>query len=168
MQSVFLTYANEFLPMFAQGMPVIDSGYVIQVASRVLHLVSAMILVGGLFYLRTVLSPAGEEAYFAGRRAIWAKWVGITSGLLLVTGIYNLMQIIGQSKAAEVKLPPTYHMLFGIKFLLAILVMFLAAILAGKTAAADRFRSQMSKWLNVAWLASLLLIVLAAMLKTFH
>ena len=147
----------------------ITGPYVIQLISRVLHILSAVILVGGLFYIRTILSPAGADACFADRRSVWAKWVGIATLFLLVTGFYNFFIIIGQSKAeGGVKLPPTYHMLFGVKFLLAMMVMFIAAILAGKTEAADRFRGQMGKWLNIAWLAAVAIIVLAAILRTLH
>jgi len=154
--------------LLADGVPTIDAGYVLQIASRVLHIVSAIILVGGIFFMRTILAPAGADACFAGRRAVWAKWAGIATALLLATGIYNLMQIIGQAKADGDKLPAAYHMLFGAKFLLALLVMFLVAILAGKTSAAERFREQIQKWLNIAWLAAIMVIVLAAVLKTFH
>ena len=146
----------------------IDGAYVLQIASRVLHIVSAMILVGGLFFMRTILSPAGADACYAGRREVWAKWAGIASAVLLATGFYNLMLIIGQAKADESKLPAAYHMLFGAKFLLALLVMFLVAILAGKTSAAERFRDQMRKWLNIAWLAAIVIVVIAAVLRTFH
>ncbi len=147
----------------------ITGPYVIQLVSRVLHILSAVILIGGLFYIRTILSPAGAEACFAGRRGVWAKWVGIATLLLLVTGFYNFIIIIGESKAeGGVKLPPTYHMLFGVKFLLAIMVMFIAAILAGKTEAAERFRGQMGKWLNIGWLAAVAIIVVAAILRTLH
>ncbi len=147
----------------------ITGPYVIQLVSRVLHLLSAVILVGGLFYIRTILSPAGADACFAGRRGVWAKWVGIATLLLLATGFYNFFIIIGESKAeVGVKLPPTYHMLFGVKFLLAMMVMFITAILAGKTEAADRFRTQMGKWLNIAWLAAVAIIVIAAILRTLH
>ena len=132
----------------------ITGPYVIQLLSRVLHILSAIILVGGLFYIRTVLVPAGSSpgevnACFSDRRAVWAKWVGIATAFLLLSGFYNFFLVIGQSKADGVKLPPTYHMLFGIKFLLALVVMFVSAILAGKTEAADRFRGQMRKWLNI-------------------
>jgi len=153
----------------------IDILPILPILSRVLHILSAIILVGGLFYIRTILAPGATSAEtagdtcFAGRRAVWAKWVGISTAFLLLTGIYNFMVIIGQSKMeGGVKLPPTYHMLFGIKFLLAMLVMFIAAILAGKTEAANRFRGHMGKWLNVAWLAAMAIIVIAAVLSTLH
>jgi type II secretory pathway component PulL len=59
-------------------------------------------------------------------------------------------------------------MLFGIKFLLGLLVMFLAALLAGKTSVAEKFRTNMGRWLNVAWFAALAIVVIAALLRTFH
>ncbi|NOY29483.1 MAG: hypothetical protein GXP28_04685 [Planctomycetes bacterium] len=127
-----------------------------------------MILVGGLFFMRTVLAPAGADACYAGRRAVWAKWAGIATAVLLATGFYNFFLIHNLAKAGGDELPSTYHMLFGIKFLLALLVMFLVAILAGKTTAAERFRGQMPRWLNIAWLASIVIIVLAAVLRTLH
>jgi uncharacterized membrane protein len=155
-------------------LPVFDLAYAIQVLSRVLHLLSAMIMVGGLFYMRTVLAPsamegsAKGEACFAGRRSVWARWVGMTTFFLLASGIYNLLTIIGQSKATGVKLPPVYHMLLGVKFLLALLVMFVMSILAGKTTTADKFRGQMQKWLNLAWLAAIAIVVLAGVMRTLH
>jgi len=139
-----------------------------QVVSRVLHIVSAIILVGGLFYIRAVLAPAGVDACFAGRRAVWARWVGIATLLLLVSGFYNFMVIHAAAKADGAELPPTYQMLFGVKFLLALLVMFISALLSGKTELAERFRTNMSRWLNLGWLAALAIIVIAALLRTFH
>jgi uncharacterized membrane protein len=165
-------------------LPVFDLAYAIQVLSRVLHLLSAMIMVGGLFYMRTVLAPSATtgaattrtattgttigEACFADRRSVWARWVGMTTFFLLASGIYNLLTIIGQSKATGVKLPATYHMLLGIKFLLALLVMFVMSILAGKTTIADKFRGQMQKWLNLAWLAAIAIVVIAGVMRTLH
>lgn len=145
----------------------IDGPQLVQIVSRVLHILGAIILAGGLFYIRSVLSPAGVDACFAGRRAVWAKWVGIAALLLLATGIYNFLVINDQVKADGGKLEPAYHMLFGIKFLLGLLVMFLAAILSGKTAA-EKFRASLGRWLNIAWFAAVAIVVIAALLRTLH
>jgi hypothetical protein len=58
-------------------------------------------------------------------------------------------------------------MLFGLKFLLGLLVMFLASILAGKTPLAERFRQKLGTWLNIAWLAILGIVIIGAILRTF-
>ena len=141
---------------------------VIQVISRVLHILSAIVLVGGVFYIRTVLSPAGEAACYADRRSTWAKWVGIAIFFLLLSGFYNFIMINRQAKEVGDGLPSEYHMMFGIKVLLGILVMFIASILAGKTSLADRFRAKMGMWLNIAWLAAMAIVVIGAMLRSLH
>ena len=141
---------------------------ILAIALRAVHILSAIILGGGIFYIKAILSPAGPDACYAGRRAVWAKWVGMATGLLLVSGIVNFLLINKSVKAAGEKLVPAYHMLFGIKFLLALLVMFVASILAGKTALADRFREKSNLWLNVSWLSVVAIIVIAAFLRTLH
>ncbi len=155
---------NLLCPIIAAMAP----GDIIGIISRVLHILSAIILVGGLFYIRSILFPAGVDACYAGRRQIWAKWVGMATAFLLLSGIYNVIIIFGDAKADGVKIPVTYHILLTVKLLLAFLVMFIAAILAGKTEAADRFRGNMRKWLNIGWLAAMAIIVIAAVLRTMH
>jgi uncharacterized membrane protein len=75
---------------------------------RVVHILSAVLLLGGLFYAwnlsRAGLQPASPAAGF--RPAVWILLVA-----LLVTGTYNLMLRMGA-------VPPAYHMTFGLKFLL--------------------------------------------------
>lgn len=146
--------------------PTVDGSYVLYLALRVLHLLAAIILVGGLFYAKIVLVPAGADP-FAGNRQVWARWVGIASLLLVVSGLMNFINIVGVAKENDLRLPPTYHMLFGIKFLLALLVMFLAAILAGKTALADKFRQHLGLCLNIALAASLAIVIIGSILRTF-
>jgi uncharacterized membrane protein len=152
--------------VLAQVAPVVDGKYVLYVVLRILHILSAMILVGGLFYTKIVLVPAGVDPY-AGNRQVWAKWVGIATLFLLVSGLVNFMNIMQLAKANGTPLPPTYHMLFGIKFLLGLFLMFLAAILAGKTALADKFRQKMGRWLGIAWTVSLAIVIIGALLRTF-
>jgi uncharacterized membrane protein len=145
-----------------------DGQELVQLASRALHILGAIVLAGGLFYIRSVLSPSGVDACFAGRRAVWAKWVGIATFLLLGTGIYNFFAIKNQVEADGGELVKNYNMLFGIKFLLGLVVMFIAAILSGKTSLAEKFRANMGRWLNFAWFAVVAIVVLAAMLRTLH
>lgn len=148
--------------------PAVDAALVARIASRAIHILCAIILGGGLFYLRTILAPSGAGACFAERRALWAQWVGIATFLLLASGLFNFMVILREYRDAGTKLPSMYHMLFGIKVLLSLLVLFIAAILAGKTAAAERFRGNMSKWLNLAWASVMAIVILGAMLRAQH
>lgn len=161
---------NDFnvLHLAIAEVPVVNGPYMLQLVARVLHIMSAIILVGGVFYIRTVLAAAGSEACYGERRGVWARWVGFTTGLLLITGLYNFIVINNTAKEIGEGLPSTYHMLFGIKFLLALGLMFLVAILAGKTDLAKKFQSNMTKWSNMSWLIAIAIIVLAAILRTLH
>jgi hypothetical protein len=156
------------LPLLAADVPVVDGAFVYGIARRILHIMPAIMLGGAFFYMKSVLAPAGAEACFAGRRAVLARWVHLAAGLLLVTGLLNYMALMSAAKAAGDKLPSAYHMLFGIKFLLGLLVIFIAEMLAGKTAAAERFRANLERWLSVGWLAIMAIVVLGAVMRTLH
>jgi putative copper export protein len=133
---------------------------------RVLHILGAAIIVGGLIYLRVVVSPqpatGTSDALFGNRRAKWAMTVGIASLFLLVSGLVNY---ISWNRTYE--LPGGYHALFGVKFLLGIAVMFFAAILAGRTALADRMRHSATTWLNVAIALSLAILIVGAVMRSY-
>jgi hypothetical protein len=148
--------------------PQIDGAFVVRLLSRVLHIMFAIIIGGGLFYLRAVLAPAGADASYANRRTVWARWVGIATFFLIASGLFNYITYIREAKASGAPLPAPYHMLFGIKFLLALFVFFVAAILAGKTSLADKFRGNMGRWLNLAWTAVMIIIVIGALMRTYH
>ena len=159
------------IPLAQAAQTTIDGAYVLALVSRVLHILGAIILVGGIAYLRKVVAPAavaegGDPAdkLFSGRRKAWAKWVGIATILLLATGFYNLVLTI---KANE-NLPGAYHMVFGIKFLLALVVFLLAALLAGRTTAANRLRQQALKWLTICLAAGIAVVVLASVMRSLH
>lgn len=160
--------AQAAAPAADPATPPVDAYTTLRVLSRALHIMGAIILGGGLFYIRTILSPSGDEACFAGRRVVWARWVGFASFLLIASGVFNFMVIYGQSKDTGIPLPPTYHALFGVKTLLALLAMFVAAILAGRTAAAERARTKMRLWLNVGWTSIMAIVIIGAMLRMLH
>ena len=153
-----------------QTLPRMDSMYWIMLVSRILHILGAIILVGGLFYIRTVVTPAvpqvdaaTPEQLFGGRRAAWAMWVGIASLLLLGTGLWNYIQVM---KTHE-RLASSYHMMAGIKMLTGLALFVLAAILAGRSAAAETLRRNWRLWLNVCLLLGILTAVLGSFLRTY-
>lgn len=157
------------LSLLANAEPTFDAGYFLGLLSRVVHTTCAATLFGGLIYLRFVLAPAvpaddREAALFAGRRKAWAKCVGICTGLLLVSGFYNFFLFMGIYK----NLPKLYHPLFGVKFLLALGLMAIMALVAGKTSLAERVRGSLKKWLNVALVLALCTYVTGAMLRSFR
>src|SRR5256885_5801439 len=159
------------LHMLAQQsqMPTLDSTYWIMLVSRILHILSAIILAGGLFYIRYIVSPVSAppgtqpvDQFFGGRRAAWAKWVGIATALLLVTGFWNYIQF-----SRTYDLPKTYHIVLGFKILAAIAVFLLAALLAGRTNAAEAIRQNWRLWINVCLFLAVITVVIGSVLRTY-
>lgn len=161
-----------FTTLLAQQstMPQFDGMYALQLLSRLGHILGAIILVGGLFYIRQILRPTGEssgttsaDVLFGGSRASWAKWVGITTALLLATGLLNYVLMIKQHE----KLATSYHMLVGMKMLVALVVFMLASLLAGRTAAADSLRQKWRMWLTLCLLLAILTVAFGSVLRTY-
>src|SRR5215211_7638515 len=151
------------------NMPTLDSTYWIMLVSRILHILGAIILTGGLFYIRYVVSPIiappgtqPVDQFFGGRRAAWAKWVGIATALLLFTGFWNYVEF-----SRTYDLPKTYHMVLGFKILAAIAVFLLSALLAGRTNAADAIRQKWRPWINVCLFLAVITVVIGSVLRTY-
>lgn len=160
------------LILFAQQstMPQFNGMFWLLLVARICHILGAVILVGGLFYIRTILTPANTtdgttsaDQLFGGRRSTWAKWVGIATALLLISGLFNYTMIIRQHE----RMASSYHMMLGLKILAAIAVFLLAALLAGRTAAADAIRKKWRLWISVCLALGILAVVLGSFLRTY-
>ncbi|TWU51388.1 hypothetical protein [Rubripirellula reticaptiva] len=131
----------------------------IDVLSRIVHVSTAIALVGGSVFTLLVLLPSAGEldeaphkqlaAAVAGR---WKKFVHGGVALFILSGLYNFVRAIPLHKGDG-----TYHMLIGIKMLLALVVFFLAAALVGRSEKLATFRTNRKKWLTV-------LVILAAII----
>lgn len=157
-------------PLLAdQVLPPMDGTYWAMLVSRVLHILGAVILLGGILYLRNVVlrtpSTAGDRSAdeaFGGSRAKWAMWVGIATLLLLASGLFNYIMYMRLYDRFD----GPYHMMFGIKFLLALVLFYIAAVLAGRTSMADRFRHGMRGWLSISIAIGIAILVIAAIMRT--
>lgn len=134
---------------------------------RWLHILAAITAVGGAAFARFALLPAmatlGEEQRAALLEAIRIRWSKIVAGaiaFLLISGGFNIVR--GEQLYA---LGKAYHMLFGIKFLLAILIFGLASMLAGRGRAAIKLRKNARFWLSVNLLMAVLLVCISGVLK---
>jgi uncharacterized membrane protein len=167
--------SEQYLTLAQYSVPPLNTGYGwFMFAARFLHIVGAIILVGGLFYLWAVVTPgnaalgpesAGGDSvdhYFGGRRSTWAKWIGFASLILLATGLWNFVSMVTGNK-----LHFTYHMLAMLKIILALVLMMLAALLAGRTAAADSMRSKWRFWLTAALLVGIITVALGSVMRTY-
>jgi uncharacterized membrane protein len=164
--------------LFAQQALQLGSGYDwLMLVARVLHILGAIIIVGGLFYLWAVVTPSsplppserpGERSsssdhFFGGRRASWAKWLGIASALLLITGLWNFVNMVKFNQ-----LHWSYHMLGLFKIILGLALMFLAALLAGRTNAADSIRKKWRQWLTVCLILGVITVAIGSVMRTYN
>jgi uncharacterized membrane protein len=154
----------------AQQVPDMNGMYWLLVVLRVLHILGATIIVGGLIFLCGVVTPAvmpasanSADQQLGGRRAAWAMLVGIATLLLLASGLFNYIYTV---KTYE--MPASYHMLFGLKFLAGLVVFFLAALIAGRTSLALHIRQNIRLWLNVCLALSLMILILGSVMRTYE
>lgn len=98
------------------------------------HILAAIVAVGGIIFLRFVLMPAANavlspEEHGRLRPVLirrWQKFVHVCIALFLISGLYNYIALMVPVHRGQ----GLYHALFGIKFLLALVVFFLAVALA--------------------------------------
>ncbi len=147
-----------------------DSTTVFPLISRWLHVIPAIIMVGGTMFLRLALLPAlNQNAGSADpqrddlRQSVrrnWAKWIGISTLFLLVTGFYN-----AYSKIITYELPPYYHSLLLMKIILAFAVFYLAAVLSGRSKTAVKMRQRELFWTNILCMLMLAIALIAGGMK---
>ncbi len=135
---------------------------------RWMHILPAIIAVGGSIFMRMALLPAvtalpdsERPKFHEAVRSRWSKWVAGAILFLLVSGFYNYFYY-----TRTYTLPPVYHMLFGIKFLLALGVFALASILSGRSALAQRLRQNPRPWLNLNVSLAVLVVLISGMMRT--
>jgi len=135
--------------------------------SRWLHIIPAIILVGGTLFMRLALAPVASAAADSETtelresiRRKWAKWVMISVGLLLISGLYN-----AATKAMGFHLGPVYNGLLLLKILLAFAAFYLSAVLSGRSEKAVQFRQSETKWLNILCGIMLAIVLIAGYMK---
>ena len=138
--------------------------------SRWLHIAAAAVAVGGLVYARLVLAPAlqvlgaEDRAKFLGKLSASLKPLAVTVIIALVaSGSYNLLNVLQEGGVGA-----SYHMVFAVKFLLAVHVfgmLFLAAMPPSGDSARDAKRPRL---ILGAAISGLVIMALGAYLRTLH
>lgn len=138
------------------------------VSSRFLHVLFAILLLGGAMFTRFALLPAATElpedvhASFKERIAArWRKFVMLGIGILLITGFYNYLAVTNPQHDGD----KLYGMLMGIKMLLAFIVFILASGLAGRSKTFAFLRQNAGTWLLVVILLGSIITGIASFLK---
>jgi uncharacterized membrane protein len=139
--------------------------------TRFVHVATAVVLVGGTFFMRYVLGPAASGTLSADehsrlRAGVLSRWkmiVHIGIALFLVSGGINYARVIAEQSH---KGDGLYHALLGTKFLLALAIFFIASALVGRSQRFEAMRGQIRLWLGVNLLLATLILGISAFLKT--
>jgi uncharacterized membrane protein len=135
---------------------------------RWLHILPAIILVGGTIFMRWALLPAVQtlpedqrpELHEEIRRR-WSVAIMIGIALLLISGLINTVILVKAYRFPG----GYYHGLLGIKLVLAFVVFWIASMLTGRSEAARRFREKRAMWLNVNLALAVLVVLLGGVMK---
>lgn len=140
----------------------------VAVLFRWLHILPAIVAVGGTIFMRFAILPAVGEisesqraAFQEAVRSRWSKWIMGAITLLLISGFYNFFTL-----NARYQLPKQYQMLFGIKFLLALAIFALASLLSGRTPVAQKMRANARTWLNLNITLAVVLICISGVMRS--
>jgi uncharacterized membrane protein len=146
----------------------LDLPFILALVSRWLHILAAITAVGGTVFARIVVVPALDPlpadqraALHAAMRARWSKIVAAAIAFLLVSGFYNFITV-----AVQYQVPRWYHMVFGIKFLAALVIFAVASLLAGKSPAGEALRANPRPWLNLNIALAVVVVCLSGVLRT--
>ena len=149
--------------------------------SRWLHILAAMAAVGGPMFIRFALLPADPVLPDDQRRALhdrirrrWSIVVMTAILFLLVTGLYNFVLFAQVSRtwgpawergSDNARL---YQILFGIKFVLALAVFFIASAVTGRAEIFARFRQNSRFWITLNLLLGILIVCISGYMRMMH
>ena len=140
----------------------------LQLLLRWMHIVPAVVAGGATFFARLAILPAlatlPEAERVRVKGIIDARWrvvVMICITLLLVSGIANFFLY----QAAAHKGQALYHALFGIKFLAALAVFFLASALSGRRQALAPIRANSRLYAGIAAALVLAILLISGVLR---
>lgn len=138
----------------------------IAIVSRWAHILAAITAVGGVIFMRMALVPSvgvlpdeERKKLHEQVRSRWVKFVMAAIFFLLASGLYNFVQKNQQG------LRPIYHMLFGVKFLLAFAIFFLASVLTGRSPAFAKMRENARKWLTLNLVLAIVVVCISGVLR---
>ncbi|MBI1345165.1 DUF2269 family protein [bacterium] len=139
-----------------------------ELLSRWVHVGTAIVLLGGSVYTRFVLLPAArqlpDEAHQKLRELTVARWKKFVHGgilLLLLTGFYNYLAVAKPEAAFKKQ----YHMLMGIKILIALLLFVVASAMVGRSKAFDRMRQNPKRALGLIVLLGAVIVCISGYLR---
>jgi uncharacterized membrane protein len=147
---------------------------------RWLHLVAAMTLVGGTIFMRFGLAPSFGVLSDEHRRALheqvrsrWSKLVMASITFLLISGFVNYVIFYQTIQTAawdqwRHSFNAVYQAVFGVKFLLAMAIFFIASAASGRSESLRQFRQNAKLWLTVNVVFAISVVALSGILRLTH
>jgi uncharacterized membrane protein len=139
---------------------------------RYLHILGAIMLMGGTIFMRFALAPVVGQLDAQARsqihdqvRSRWSKFVMLAAALLLVSGVANMILYSSRRYEVEPLFGMSYAMVTGIKFLLALPIFLFASFLTGRSETAKKFQANAVMWMNVNLVLALLMVLIGGALK---
>jgi uncharacterized membrane protein len=145
-----------------------DSIEILNIASRWVHIATAIVVLGGTVFVRFVLLPAAEPLPQAEHDRLrervmgrWRKFVMAGIALFLLSGFYNYLTVAVPKHHGD----KAYHALMGIKIIIAFGVFFLASVLVGRSARFEPLRREGKKWLLLLIVLAFSIVLISSFLK---
>lgn len=142
----------------------------VETLSRVLHVLAAILLMGGALFTWLALLPAArqlpmdeQEKLSAAIAKRWRMLVGLGIAILIFSGFYNYLTVAVPRHKGD----SLYHALMGIKIVLAFVVFFIASALPGrgKWKPLVAIRRNYKCWLLVTISLATVIVAIAGFLK---
>ena len=137
-----------------------------------MHILGAITLMGGTIFMRFALRPVvvglppdTKLAIHEQVRSRWSKFVMLASALLLISGLTNLALAGRYNFESVLGMPKGYHMVVGLKFLLALPIFFIAALMTGRSSLAKRVQANAELWMNINLTLALVMVLIGGGLK---
>ncbi len=145
-----------------------DTDLIVPVISRWLHIGPVIVVIGGAFFARFIISPSlaetlSDDQHGQVRSAVVRRWkrvVHICIALILISGAYNFYHAL-----RFLEKPPLYHMLFLPKFLAALGIFFIGSALVGKSEAFESMRRENKKWLGILIALAVVIVLISGVMK---
>ena len=144
-----------------------DSQLLIDAISRIVHVSTAIALVGGSVFMVFVLLPAAKQLSEPEHERLrglinktWKRYVHMGILLFLVTGVYNYLQQMPLHKKDGL-----YHGLIGTKIILAFVIFFIASVLVGRSKKFEWMRAGREKWLKIVVLLAAAIVAMSGFVK---
>lgn len=151
--------------------PFMEPEFLISLVARWLHILSACLAIGVPIYARFVLMPAlaqlDETQRSTFRETLHARWrifVYVMIVIFLATGFWTFLGAKRWSSfAADAKF--RYHLLFGIKLIIALAMFFISSALAGRSAALAGIRNNAKLWLAILIVLGLCVVGISGFMR---